>query len=159
MRTGDNQNGHHALEHEVGCRVAEQRPQHRGESSGNSCHIEQPRGRPVCEQLGLRLRGLSLGHQTHDSGNHGVATNAGHPHGKRALAQIGARAVDCAGNHRVANTLAHLTRLTCDHRLIQLARAIDNLAIGRNRAARANQNQVANLEQSRCHALDFITLN
>ena len=64
-----------------------------------------------------------------------------------------------AGHHAVAGSLAHRSRLTRDHRLVELGPTVHDRAVRRNAAARSDQHHVADRQRVQRHGADVVTVH
>ena len=136
MRTGDDEDGHEALDRRGhGC--AGEQPRHQRDRSSTERDPRQPERGAVGERLRARARGLRLLHQPHDAGKRGPVSRAGDRDPQRA------RAVDRAGDHLVAVVLLDWRRLAGDERLVHRAAPGSYDAVRGNVRAGANEHQVA----------------
>jgi hypothetical protein len=135
---GDHQHGHGPLDRLVG--VAKGQPDDQGEDAGPEGEPEQPGRRPVGQGLGARPGGLGLGDQPADPGQRRLLPDRLDPDPQGRVGDHRAR------HHPVARILGHRAGLAGDHRLIQLRFAIDDHAVGRDPAARPDQDHVADVE-------------
>ena len=138
VRAGDDQHGHDPGDRLVG--VAERQPHDAGDHRGAGGDVEEQRGGPVGEHLRPRPRLLGLGHQPLDAGQRGVLADRVDPHPDRRVGR------HRAGDDPVADVLGDRLGLAGDHRLVELRRALDDLAVGRHPGAGADQHDVTDAQ-------------
>ena len=131
----------------------EQRSRRRGDHGGPESEPEQPAGGLVGQSLGAAGRGLRLGDQTLDAGQGGVVPDGGDPHPQRVVGG------DRAGDDVVADLAPDRLGLAGDHRLVDVGPTVDHLAVGRHPAARADDDDVPELEIGRADGDDGVAVD
>ena len=107
-------------------------------TAGAGGDVEEQRRRAVGERLRARPRRLRLGHEPLDAGERVSSPTALDAHADRRVGR------DRPGDDPVAARASRdRPRLAGDHRLVELGRAVDDLAVGRDAAARPHQHDVA----------------
>ena len=108
---------------------------------GDRDHHGDEHGRdPVGQALRLPLGGLRLLDQPHDLRQGGLGADPGRPHGEHPAG------VDGRPGHVLAGGLLHGDGLAGQHRLVDRARAVDDLAVGWDLLARPDPQQVTDAD-------------
>src|SRR5207244_2908928 len=104
----------------------------------------------IRQRLRARARGLRLLDKAHDIGECGVLARAGDFNAKRAAA------IDRACDNLRALNLRHWHRFAGDHRLVDVALAAWDDAVGRHDSARPHQHEIAVTEHRNRDVLDAL---
>ena len=148
VRAGDDQHGDRADHRLIGS--VQQQPDRRGDRGGAECEPEQQRGGPVGDPLGPGRGRLRVGDQLLDAGQRGVVAGGGDPDPQAGIGGDG------AGHDMVADAAGDSARFAGDHRLVHAGRAVDDRAVGRDRSAGADDDDVVHLEIARGDGDGFV---
>ena len=118
-------------------RHAEHAPHHGGDDGGAQREPEQPARGDIGQPLRPRRRVLGLGHQPLDACQRRVVADRGDLYPQPRIRRDGAR------DDMVAHAAAHRHGLACDHRLVDIRCAVDDLTVGGDAAPWAHDHHVA----------------
>ena len=147
MRARDHEHGDGAFDGLVG--GADRQPREERDDRGGGRDVEQERGGAVRERLRAGAGRLRFRDEPLDAGQRGVVTDRGDLDSDRGVGGDG------AGHDPIACPLGDRARLTGDHRLVDLGLALDDLAVGRDARAGADEHKVVDRERRQRHGLDL----
>ncbi len=115
--------------------------------------VEQNRRKAVGEHLGAAAAGLGVGHETLDPGQRRFVSDGVHPYTHRRVGR------NRSGDDTIATLLGHGLRLTGDHRLVELCRAVDDHAVSRYAATRSHEDDVTDGQLVEADATDVVSVD